>query len=61
MLVFLQSLPWVTEENMGDEISSALPATYFFPLVSAYPTPILSPHFLLITCETIHLSFWHDI
>lgn len=34
-------------ENMGDEISSALPATYFFPLVSSHPTPILLPLFFI--------------
>lgn len=32
---------------MGDEISSALPASYFLSLVSAHPTPILLPLFLI--------------
>lgn len=34
-------------ENMGDELSSALPSTYFFPLVSIHPTPILLPLFFI--------------
>lgn len=32
---------------MGDEISSAFPATYFFPLASTHPTPILPALFCI--------------
>lgn len=55
MLVFLQSLPWVIEkgENTGDEISSALPATYFFLLVRAHFHAYRSPLF------SIYLYIYH--
>lgn len=45
---------------MGDELSSALPASYFLSLVSAHPTPILLPLFLiyeLYISLTSHLSY----
>lgn len=41
---------------MGDEIPSALPATYFFPLVSTHPTPILLPFSLYIF--TVYIFFY---
>lgn len=42
-------------ENMGDERSSALPATYFLSLVSTRPTHILLPLFFIYNCISIFL------
>lgn len=53
--VFTISALGYLRENMGDEIPSALPATYILSLVSAHPTPILLPFSLFAKsclCQT---------
>lgn len=52
-------------ENMGDEISSGLPATYFFPLVRTHPTHILLPIFLiyllLFSLSNLMSTLWQAV